>query len=401
MVRFGVALVVALIIGIGGGIVQFRAGYNGVDERLASFRAVSSSTIISEAKPAAKTATSEAAEPRVEVVGGTTHDFGTMSQGSTKSHAFIFRNIGNAPLQLDVAGSSCRCTIGKLADSTLDPGEQTEVTLEWKATGVLDSFGQTATISTNDPQHHQVLLSVKGIVARTILIEPPVINLGEVPVTSPVKQTAYVFGYGEKPLEIAEAGWADAQTADKVRIKVTPIPIDKQRFPHHERAAGAAQIDLEMDPGMPMGPLDTRITMHTNLENVPTVDLAVTGSVVGDIQMIGGPSYDPVHSVLKLGKVVRREGTTVRLHLSVQGPERESVKLELGEVIPKESLIVTIGEPKEQSSRVLYPIICSVPKDAPAASFPGTSPSNYGKVIIKTTHPNIPEFRFFVQLIVE
>ncbi|MGN6544415.1 MAG: DUF1573 domain-containing protein [Aureliella sp.] len=400
MVRLGIALVVAVIIGIAGGILQFRAGYSGVDERLASFRATSSASAGGEAARADQ-AESETPEPRAEVVGGTIYDFGTMQQGSSKSHTFVFRNIGTAPLDLKVGATSCRCTIGSLADSSLKPGEQTEVTLEWKATGVLDKFGQTATIVTNDPQHHEILLSVKGTVARTILVEPPGINLGELSVSSPIEQTAYVFAYTGEPLEISDAAWADPDSADKVHVKVTPMPVDKKRFPDHQGASGAAQIDLQIEPGLPMGPLDTRITMHTNVKNVSTIDLPVIGKVVGDLQMIGGPSYDATNSILNLGKVDRHEGTTARLHLSVQGPERQSIKLEVGEVVPKDSLIVTIGEPKEQSSRVLYPIICTVPKDAPAASYPGTNPKNFGKVVIKTSHPNIPEFRLFVRLNVE
>lgn len=401
MVRLGIVLVVAVILGIAGGILQFRAGYSGVDERLASFRAVSNAANGGEAAASAASAANERPEPRAEVVGGTIYDFGTMQQGSSKSHTFLFRNIGNAPLELKVGTTSCRCTLGSLADSSLKPGEETEVTLEWKATGVLDKFGQTATIVTNDPQHHEILLSVKGTVARTILVEPTEINLGELSVSSPIEQTAYVFAYTDEPLEISDAAWADSDSADKVHIEVTPMPIDKERFPNHQGASGAAQIDLKIAPGLPMGPLDTRITMHTNVKNVPTIDLPVTGKVIGDLQMIGGPSYDANNSVLNLGKVDRHEGTTARLHLSVQGPERQSIKLEVGEVVPKDSLIVTIGEPKEQSSRILYPIICTVPKDAPPASYPGTNSKNYGKVIIKTSHPNIPEFRLYVRLTVE
>lgn len=95
----------------------------------------------------------------------------------------------------------------------LNPGEETGVTLEWKATGVLDEFSQTATIGTTDPEHRQVLLSVKGIVARTVLIEPPTINLGDVSVAKGVARTAYVFGYGDVPMEVKNVSWGDEKSA--------------------------------------------------------------------------------------------------------------------------------------------------------------------------------------------
>ena len=80
---------------------------------------------------------------------------------------------------------------------------------------------------------------------------------------------------------------------------------------------------------------------------------------------------------------------------------QESLKLEVGEVVPKDSMIVTIGEPKQQTNRTLYPIICSIPENAPPAMFPGTNPNNFGKFTIKTNHPNIPEVRVHVRVIVE
>lgn len=401
MLRLVLVLVGACILGAAGGIAQYAVNYRDTDERLASFRAVSSPTIAIEDSVPEVTETSDLGEPRVEVVGGTSFDFGSMQQGSSKAHSFIFRNIGKGPLKLEVVGSSCRCTIGKLDNPSLAPGEETAVTLEWKATGVLNEFSQTATIKTSDPEHPQVVLSVRGVVARTVLTEPADLNLGDIPVTGELKRTAYVFGFGDQPLEITQATWADQRTADLVKISVTPIAVDKLRFPEHAKANGAAQIDVTIPEGMPMGPFESRILLTTNVKNVADVELNVTGNVVGDIQLIAGPSYDAKNKILNLGKVDRQSGAETRLHLSVQGPMQDSLELELGEVVPQDSMIVTIGEPKQQTNRTLYPITCSIPKGAPPAMFPGTNPNNFGKFVIKTNHPNIPEVRVNVRVIIE
>lgn len=401
MLRLVVVVVLACVVGAVGGIAQYFANYRNADERLASFRAVAAPVVAPEKTAAPVVETVTDAEPRVEVVGGTSHDFGSMQQGSIKSHSFVFRNIGKGPLKLDVAGSSCRCTIGKLDNPTLAPGEETRVTLEWKATGVIDAFSQTATITTSDPEHRKVILSVKGNVARTVLVEPSDLNLGDIPVTKETHRTVYVFGYAEEPMELSEVKWADERTADKVKITSAPMQVDKQRFPQHEKANGAAQVDVIIPAGMTIGPFETRLLLQTNLKNVSGVELIVTGSVVGDIQVIGGPSYDPNGKILTLGNIDRRAGTTSRLHLSVQGALQDSFKIEVGEVIPMDSMIVTIGEPKQQTNRTLYPIICTIPENAPPAMFPGTNPTNFGRITIKTNHPNISEVRVHVRVIVE
>ena len=403
MMRLMAVLIVACFIGAVGGTLQYFANYANSDERLANFRANASpvAAVAGEKDIVPETKSAPKGEPRVEVVGGTSHDFGDMQQGGSKSHSFVFRNIGEGPLTLEVIGSSCRCTIGKLDDPTLEPGEETSVTLEWKATGVLNEFSQTATIRTSDPQHQTIVLSVRGNVARTVLVEPSDINFGEISVAEEHRRTCYVFGYAEEPLEVTGVTWGDQRTADKVKVNAMPTTVDKLRFPEHEKANGAAQVDVVIPAGRPMGPFESRVLLRTNVKNVSDVELAVTGTVVGDLQIIAGPSYESQHSILNLGKVDRRTGTTARLHLSVRGALQDSLKLEVGEIVPAESMNVTIGDPKQQTNRTLFPIICTIPENAPAAMYPGTNPSNFGKFIIKTNHPNIPEVRVNVRLIVE
>src|SRR5262245_45718222 len=48
--------------------------------------------------------------PRVEVV-EPNFQFGTMERGRTRSHRFEVKNVGNAPLKLQVGQTSCKCTL--------------------------------------------------------------------------------------------------------------------------------------------------------------------------------------------------------------------------------------------------------------------------------------------------
>ncbi len=73
--------------------------------------------------------------PKVEIVGGSELDFGTMKAGTERSHDFRIKNSGQAPLELAVLRSTCKCTIGSLEKSVLQPGEETAVKLTWKAEG--------------------------------------------------------------------------------------------------------------------------------------------------------------------------------------------------------------------------------------------------------------------------
>ena len=401
MFRLVVAIVLAVLAGLAGGYGQYRLSYSDVSENLAEFRAAAAVAADSESSAAPVAVPVPSGSPKVEVVGGANHDFGTMQQGSTKSHSFVFRNIGTAPLSLTVEGSTCRCTIGSLEDSSLDPGEETKVTLKWEARGVLDSFSQTATIGTNDPAHERLLLSVKGIVLRTIMIEPPTLNLGDVSVTSDYKSSIHVFSYAEEPFQLTDVKWADEKSADKVKLTKTELQVDSARFPTHAKATGAARIDVEVSPGLPLGQIDTRILFQTSIKTVPSLEFSVSGKVVGDVHIMGSSSFDPNSNTLNLGTVSRKTGLSSRLFLSVQGPNRKDIKVELDRVVPKETMIVTLDEPKEQPNRILYPVTITIPENAPPAMYPGTNPSNFGKIYFKTSHPNIPAVPVHVKLIVE
>ncbi len=412
MVRLIVAALIALVVGYGLGWLQFTTGYGQADERFADL-SIYEAELGKDLKDSASVAPSRSASqprkadssaedaPKLQILGGTSHDFGTMQQGGTKQHTFTFKNIGTAPMELKVSGSSCRCTIGSLKDSVLDPGEETGVTLEWKATGVLDKFSQTATISTSDPDHRNVLLTVSGIVTRTILIEPSTLNFGDVPVGHGAKQSAFVFGYGGEPLEVKKVVWADERTQKDVEIVVEPVEVDLAKFPQHANAKGVARIDVSLKSGIALGPIASRLILDTNLPNVSDIDLGVSGTVVGDIQFLPNPSFEPEKNILEFERVPSGAGTTRKLFLSVQGEYRDTLKLEVDEIVPAESLQVVVGEPTRQQTRTIIPLTFTVPKGAPPAMFPGTSGKNFGKVILKTNHPDIPQLRVNLRIIVE
>lgn len=101
MLRLGIVIVVASLLGIGGGMLQYNLSYKNIDERFADFRAQTTQVAAvenSDSKVASdkldkldqldKVDRVEKA-PKVSVPGGTTHDFGTMQQGSKDAHVCL------------------------------------------------------------------------------------------------------------------------------------------------------------------------------------------------------------------------------------------------------------------------------------------------------------------------
>ena len=64
--------------------------------------------------------------PKITVVNGERHDFGTMDRGSHGRHAFLIRNDGDAPLTLATGQPSCSVCIKvfRATKERLEPGEK-------------------------------------------------------------------------------------------------------------------------------------------------------------------------------------------------------------------------------------------------------------------------------------
>ena len=73
------------------------------------------------ADPETTAARSTSGRP-VAVAEDTTFDFGVMDPLTSGTHKFVIRNKGTAPLKLAKGPTSCKCTLGTVANGYLEPG---------------------------------------------------------------------------------------------------------------------------------------------------------------------------------------------------------------------------------------------------------------------------------------
>ena len=61
----------------------------------------------------------------------TTHDFGDLNLNVPAPHEFKFKNVGDAPLQIDNVRSICGCTATEWSESPVLPGKEGFVKVEF------------------------------------------------------------------------------------------------------------------------------------------------------------------------------------------------------------------------------------------------------------------------------
>ncbi|WP_420386145.1 DUF1573 domain-containing protein [Roseivirga sp.] len=96
------------------------------------------------------------------------YNFGTITQGDTVLHTFVFKNVGTEPLRILSARGSCGCTVPKYSKDEIQPGEKGEVVVKFNSAGKMNNQNKTVTLMTNSIDKKPIILTIRGVVvART------------------------------------------------------------------------------------------------------------------------------------------------------------------------------------------------------------------------------------------
>ena len=110
-----------------------------------------------------------------------------MPQLSTGTHAWLFKNVGDADLELWFESSTCSCTVAKLKSAdgeekkrlVVKPKDSTPIDLEWQTKMFHDEYTKGATIGTNDPTRPESRsVSRARFIRRSSSIPNEMINFG-------------------------------------------------------------------------------------------------------------------------------------------------------------------------------------------------------------------------------
>ena len=119
---------------------------------------------------AAPLAAGAAPGPKAQVP-ETTFDFGEIFEDRELTHTFVIKNIGDALLEIKDIDSDCACTAAD-SDRRIPPGEEGRIKLTIAPYSVMRQFAKKTKVFFNDPDHREVVLSMKGYGKPFIEIQP-------------------------------------------------------------------------------------------------------------------------------------------------------------------------------------------------------------------------------------
>lgn len=334
--------------------------------------------------------------PRVQVV-EENFKFDAMQRGTSMSHEFEIRNVGEAPLMLKAGATSCKCTLSEVSEAPVPPGGATKVKLQWSAKADNGPFRQTATITTNDPLQSSIELSVEGSIMSASGVEPADLVFDKIQVGESKSAEVYVMAMLQDDLSVSDPQFSDATIRDKFVAKIEPV--EPKDLPNKSARRGV-RVTVTARPGLPVGRFQQWLSLRTNLAQAENLEIPVVGQVVGDIS-VHGTGWSEERGSLKIGNVKSSEGVRNKLNIIVRGADAPNTTFQIKSIDPPE-LKATLGEPKKlKETLVQVPLEIEIPAGTRPMIHLDTAQGEPGRIILSTTHPKIKELSVNVLFAVE
>ncbi len=339
-------------------------------------------------------------QPKVSV-SETEIEFGRMEVGESRSHDFVFTNVGDAPLTIKMGDTTCQCTYGDLKkgeERKILPGQSQNVKLTWKPEVQTDHFSKGANILTDDPTQTSIGLKIVGIVGSRIAVVPD-------------REWLCPDVLDDKPslcTGMLVSGVLSDFEVSSIESHGSPIefelsPLDETQL-HSQHASSGYQVRLTVKPEMQNGAFAIPITIKTNVPEKSEpggpgklfeFNVLISGVRRGPIRF-AGPEWIEDKMAIRFGSFEASAGHQLLVPMFVRNPPAEGFQLtKAPETIPADLKVELIREDKSEGKTQRYFLKLDYPAGAPRVEHRTQDP---GKIRLFTNHPHAPEIEVVVYL---
>ena len=166
------------------------------------------------------------AQPKLEIVGGTTQDWGDVkSYESPLKSDITLKNAGDAKLVIEQVKPTCGCTTAPLDKSELNPGESTVMHVTLNLGRTTGPMSKGITIRSNDPERSTQIVRLKANVINPIDITPKAyITFDKMQVGREKTVELKIINRSEKPVKLTEISYSPSDLVVNLQGGVTLKP---------------------------------------------------------------------------------------------------------------------------------------------------------------------------------
>ena len=292
------------------------------------------------------------------------HDFGTVARSAKTEHRFYFENPFSTAIHVRSVRTSCGCTTPSIVTQTVEPGQVGCILAVFNTATHSGARGATITVTFDKPSLAEVQLNVKGYIRSDVVFTPGEVAFGKVP-EGTLRKLDVHLEYAGKP------NWQITQTR-------CDLPFVNVGIRESLRQSGKVHYELEvqLDPSAPAGPIQSEITLQTNDLNIKTLSLRFTAEIEPALSIQPNLlSLGTIDKTDEIKKLVRIKGAQSFKLIGIQSDDFEVSSTKLSD------------ESKEMH---LLPLVFS-PK-----SLQGENSERRGKILLLTDLPNHPKLELDV-----
>jgi len=319
-------------------------------------------------------------------------DFGSMAVDEEKNHEFVVRNDGDVTLLIGKVKISCKCTKAQWGKKKLEPGESTTVNVFWKPIAKSATFRQSVSITSNDPEHPEYSLYVKGAVRSLVSISPPKRwTLGTLSAESPTTIEGTVQSDIVDHFEILSIDCDN----ELVSAEWTLMPEEKIKAANLKCGY---DVRITVPPGAPIGRLRELLTLRTDINGSTNIVWQLAGNRIGPVQFYptGNVKWISEEMTISLRTFEARKGQKAQLMMMVTGLEdgQEFELLDAKSCSEHIQVSIEPGAALKSAKKKQYYLAFKIPADAPPLNITRDKGCT---VSVKTNHPQAEEIEFTIE----
>jgi len=206
------------------------------------------------------------AQPKIEIVGGTKLDLGTINRGKITEKKVTVKNVGKDTLSLGRVEVSCGCTGTVVSENMIPPGKSGSILITFNSTNFTGPVHKYVTVNSNDNDNPRTQIEFVANVVQEVSVNPGQFWFRDAEVGKKSTATIVVQNQGKEDLVI-----------DSYNTKLKGFSI---KLPEKPIQPGqSAEIVAELDPKSAIVVLNDSVILKTNNTNQPQVYVYIYGNV--------------------------------------------------------------------------------------------------------------------------
>jgi len=145
-------------------------------------------------------------------------------------------------------------------------GKQWQVEMTLANDAKVGPLSDYVKVNTNHPKQKLVQIPVSGFVRPVIAITPPVADFGTIELKEPLRKAVNIHNFATEPIKVTGI---DPSLPAGIEAKLEPLEEGREY-----------QVRVILNPSLPKGPFNGKITIHTDSAKAPTIEVELKGIVI-------------------------------------------------------------------------------------------------------------------------